>query len=623
MDKKIYTNYIDTYFYIDNQEISYFAYLEEEIGIWIFIENINNRNIMLEEIVKAIIAEYIKEIEYSRDKIIYLFNYIYDKYLIEGMNIFILLSDYNSIIYLNKGNIEISVIKDNKKINIKNTDISEYIDISIDTRIIIQNNTHYNSIEAINILDAIKDGNTEEILQDISTGIREYSQNNTNTSCIILMVNKVQNDSKIVYKKSKKINKPLLIFSILLVIVLAYYINTYRIIIRENKIIDKIQKYNKEIDAKNYINAKILLKDSIYDYNNITKMRYTYISRNKINDISTKIAGYKENLSDVETMIEIDEDIVKADSEYDSNRYDVALQKYKDIDNKLEKIKLEKVNLEKYIDDKIKVTKALGKVKAEEQLADKYMEEEDYAKAYEIYNSIQQLYLDNNKQEYISSILIDKIKKAKEIIDMYNDNIDILMKEARDNVDKKYMISKKIYEEALTLSEKINNIDKSKIINNMIKEIENNISYANKQAIEYHNKAIEDISNKKYNAGISVLEETLNIYEKLEDVENISIIKKKIIDTKRKNKNEENKKAINKVIDKKYLENSMKKTIKYSEEKGDEYLRNNRWDKGAVEYQRALSVIEELGDETNKKRIEEKLKYAKQKMGKEWWEVWK
>lgn len=72
------------------------------------------------------------------------------------------------------------------------------------------------------------------------------------------------------------------------------------------------------------------------------------------------------------------------------------------------------------------------------------------------------------------------------------------------------------------------------------------------------------------------------------------------------------------------LDKEILKSIMFNIKQGDEYLKNNQFEKAYKEYKRALEMAKEIKiDNKILLNTNKKIDFIKNKVSKKWWELWK
>lgn len=241
--------------------------------------------------------------------------------------------------------------------------------------------------------------------------------------------------------------------------------------------------------------------------------------------------------------------------------------------------------------------------------------------------------LENILKEYEKSFFNINIKDLEIYKERYKKNID----EIKLKLDNRYVnIEKLINDDIIKSLEEIKFLrdeylklglkNEVEYLNRFEKEVDEKINILEEKMKNNFSQHNSYYNNKEYTTAISYLEKSLYFANLLNNEEKKKEIEGKIrlIYKKKKNIENENKKKNEKTLDKEKLEFEIKKSIKLSIEKGDDYLKNDEYEKAFIEYKRALELMGKVNYSKNiRKEVEKKLQYISKKKDKKWWELWK
>ncbi|WP_067320151.1 ligand-binding sensor domain-containing protein [Streptobacillus felis] len=241
--------------------------------------------------------------------------------------------------------------------------------------------------------------------------------------------------------------------------------------------------------------------------------------------------------------------------------------------------------------------------------------------------------LENILKEYEKSFFNINIKDLEIYKERYKKNID----EIKLKLDNRYVnIEKLINDDIIKSLEEIKFLrdeylklglkNEVEYLNRFEKEVDEKINILEEKMKNNFSQHNSYYNNKEYTTAISYLEKSLYFANLLNNEEKKKEIEGKIrlIYKKKKNIENENIKKNEKTLDKEKLEFEIKKSIKLSIEKGDDYLKNDEYEKAFIEYKRALELMGKVNYSKNiRKEVEKKLQYINKKKDKKWWELWK
>ncbi|WP_156300470.1 ligand-binding sensor domain-containing protein [Streptobacillus canis] len=444
--------------------------------------------------------------------------------------------------------------------------------------------------------------------------LKENDEINVLINDIILtkvLINKINTKTK--FKTNNIFLQYLFIFSILFIIsyfiLISMFVNKiYENIENEIKMININKDFNYENNNKIFINIEILLKrlDKKYLFltrNNITK-KEQYINKiniaKKNNEILKKVFEIKE----LSKILIKNREFLNAKNEYIKIK-----SKIEEVDNEL---------LE-YIEKDIREIDRLVIIQNDEL----FLTDDDLIKNIKIVDKLigeyEKSYFDINILDLneIKSKNQNRINEIKKVLDERNSKLDELIK--NDILNAKVELEELIegYSK-LSLNLERESLEKRKI------EIDEKIEYLKSEMNELFEKHKKYYDNKEYITSVSYLEKSLYFANLLNNQNKIKEIEGRIrlIYKQKKKDDDENKKI--KPVNKEKLEFEIRKSIKLSIEKGDDYLKNNDFEKAYIEYKRALDSMPKVNySKTTQNEVNKKIEYIKRKMGKKWWELWK
>lgn len=572
----------------------YSNYYDENISIWTIINYDENlyKDYLIDELHSFIVTNILDMNKYKETIFNKLFKKI-NKFILEikndneinddkGMNLLIIISDYNSILVALTMGFKIEVIRNDdkfKEIELKEGNligINNYFNLGILTEPFI-----------LNKKDIIKITLNNELIIDV-------------------LINEINKFS--LYKKKKK-NKYIFVIIFFLLITLYIYINNYTIKNSFNKYYELDEKL---LVSKLEDKSQILIEKS-----NILKnldKKYIYLSKNNI--IKRQIEINNLNVLKLEYMniMEIikTEDFIKR--EIKIRNFSLALDKYKEI---YEKIK----NYNSiFLDYKIKIKKhieELEKLKENKNYEDDFvLDDENIVSSIKKFKEILKIY---QKSSYDINV-----KDLKEIEKGYNEVLNDLSLRINEMIVKSEVLKEndllKSKEEYLKIKEllvQLNNNTMILEVESAIKEIEEEIKYLYDEVKKNIYEAENEYESNNFEGALTYYIQAKEYLKKLNEKEKIKEINSKIrIINKKMNKSDG-------YINSSKMKNYMIKTIKLSITKGDELLKSNLFDKALIEYTRALEIIDEIKyDENVRNKTIKKIEYIKNKDKKKWWNIW-
>ena len=601
-----------------------FGYLEnDDYGIYSYIkkENEVKDDTLLETIINISIEEFQNNPEYSMKNIKNIIYTLNEKILevnidnIEFSMLYIV-TDYNSLVYMSCGSLSFNLIRNDNIIisnlldkNFIGINKSFYINTAKENIYFVKNDRLV--ICSKNLLDLI---NVYEKLENLEI--------NTTTSYILssLEVVEVLDRSLFVNKSKYNIIKYLFII-IILILIYFFVINLY--ISMQYKEIDKLDnKFKIAIESKNLLKSKEYLNEEIILLKNLDK-KYIFISKkDALNKLNKKIQ--KESILEKLNLIEVNLRNIEIEKENIKNRkFENVLKEYIKLENILDifpeyflKFKEEvEVNIEE-------ITRLINNQKKEKESIfseDRlFMSIKDLKEIIEVYKNskfkINVIDLENKLNEYVEIAEKYKLKVDEDIV-----NVKILQNENITLAEKK-LIEIKNNLEALEDNIRLKEVDE--ILGNVREEIK-----YNKDELEKNfNQGLIEYENKNYEDSIEYFKYALNSSEKLNNLERAKEIKDRI---RYISKKIEEKRLKENTIDKNIkndenIKKEIMKSIMLSIQKGDEYLKNNEFKNAYIEYKRAMDMSNKINiDKTIKNKTQKKIEYIKNKLNKNWCELWK
>lgn len=425
-----------------------------------------------------------------------------------------------------------------------------------------------------------------------------FDFNNPNNSIAINL--KLTEKSEISLYQEKSLNfKKIGVIFLITSIILIYLYHNYSL---SKEILDI--KFNiKRVYQTPVINLKKVkieeIKNEVSKLTNDKRM-YIYIGKYK------ELLNEKSNLekeSETYTIInESIENVLKVNEKDFNNSIPILEKEYtrlKDI-----KTKLNIAEIIKIIENKISRSNKYKEVFYKEEEANKYIKSEKYELAVDLYDEIIKIYTELGEDSYIKNNIFNKINEIREKLYILNTNIDELEREYLKFKDIKYKLSldilTKLLEEYLKTSNEEKIIETQKRKDNIMKkinEVKSNIDVNIKLANKYYN-------NQKYVEAIEIYNNLFDEINRIEDNNLLKEIKNRIYNIQLKIRTKNNISNNLKILE----ENKKIKQEQYIISKkliseGDNYLKNNEFDKSLEKYIKALKLVEK--DDSLKEYIEQ------------------
>lgn len=473
-----------------------------------------------------------------------------------------------------------------------------------------------NCIGGINDLEVAISNNSKLEVNDTIFIEGTNSWTNKNIDYVLLNVQKIKLKSN---QKHKFFNKSFLTrLSIFLFSILFFIINSLRknIIYNEIKKLQHSKKvYIKQLDVQNL--SEIIKKENIL-YNEFTNKKFLLKSNNDIQKIQdAKNLNYQIEL-EIEKIKKIKESLIRANN-YENNFNYADANKIYDNLLKNSQLKFFDINeLNQKINKGYNRTKEYNSLISLEEQAEIFLKENQYKKALDCLTQIEKIYTKYDQKNKITNSFIEKTKYCNnKLIELENDSNS--RQEKLDNLEKSNLKDALDEYDKLIINYDVlgDNITKERL---MLKrnELEQLIEKEKNNAKEYTNIAKKYISKKKYKQALDYLIDSNKIYNKIrlekeknENNQLIRDIKQYLRDNiEYKNENEKN-----------YDKNKIIESINLSIKEGDNSIKEKKWDKAIVEYNRAIEFSKKINLDT--KQIESKLAYAIKSKNKKWFDIWK
>lgn len=598
-----------------------FGYIENEnYTLWIFVakEKKINEDKLLNKILELGILKYIENPIYSKEninKIIFEINLeIMEEKLINNIDthfsMIYLISDYNSIFFSVLGDFNIKILR-NKNIYYELENYSTYL--SSENIKIVSLNDKLTLLKDDNIL--IQSKNIIDNISFENESIQLKKELNEKYFLASMKFNDILERS--IYENKNNFVK--IIFLIFFIILSYIFFNIYYVkyifnyMENRNKFyLEKIKKLDlNDLDIEINLDLKIINKLNkkyiLLLKKDIEKKELYIFNANKILNEYNKLKEILKKLNEVEEYI------------YERN-FEKALEEYMKekiiIENFNTEIKIYGVKLE----ERISILKKLLDNKKRE---DKYIfDENNIVKSFKEYEDILNTYKKFNLKIYIDDIYLN-YEKYKKDVENLKLRINELIIEAEILKVEDIIESKNKYIEIIEILKDLDEKNKLKEMEEKLKQVIEEIEYNKSELDKNYNFSLKEYDDKNYKSALEYIILAKENALKLKEYEKIKEINSRIIFLNKKIDEIENIKQEKDFKDKNiFLE--MKKSMNLSINKGDEYLKQAKYSEAIIEYERALEIMNKLNiDFEIKNKTNKKIEFAKNRLNKKWWEVWK
>ena len=338
--------------------------------------------------------------------------------------------------------------------------------------------------------------------------------------------------------KRKLIKKIILVILIIVVIILFVIIWNVK---RRNGILQAATQYEKladeEILKKNFNNSIDNLKLEIGEYEKLKPKSKGIIgfltnAEKKRADASKKIDEINKKIGETEKIKKAFSDINEGNEMFNSGNYDEANVKYQQAkynlnDNSYKRDELNTEEILTTLDSRINSTVKLKEAKALETAGDTAVNEGSYNLAKVSYKNAADMYLANGRADYVSQVekkleeITDKEKTAYNGAMLAENKGDSL---AQSNINS----SKEAYYQARQMYQTLGDTVKVGEIDNKIQELNSQQNADLQTANNLVQEGLSQITANNPAQAINILTQAKNIYQKMKDTNNASVVSKYI-----------------------------------------------------------------------------------------------
>ena len=338
--------------------------------------------------------------------------------------------------------------------------------------------------------------------------------------------------------KSKLIKKIILVMLIIVVIILFVVIWNVK---RRNGILQAATQYEKladeEILKKNFNNSIDNLKLEIGEYEKLKPKNKGIIgfltnAEKKRADASKKIDEINKKIGETEKIKKAFSDINEGNEMFNSGNYDEANVKYQQAkynlnDNSYKRDELNTEEILTTLDSRINSTVKLKEAKALEVAGDTAVNEGSYNLAKVSYKNAADMYLANERADYVSQVekkleeITDKEKTAYNGAMLAENKGDSL---AQSNINS----SKEAYYQARQMYQTLGDTVKVGEIDNKIQELNSQQNADLQTANNLVQEGLSQITANNLAQAINILTQAKNIYQKMKDTNNANAVSKYI-----------------------------------------------------------------------------------------------
>lgn len=338
--------------------------------------------------------------------------------------------------------------------------------------------------------------------------------------------------------KRKLIKKIILVMLIIVVIILFVVIWNVK---RRNGILQAATQYEKladeEILKKNFNNSIDNLKLEIGEYEKLKPKSRGIIgfltnAEKKRADASKKIDEINKKIGETEKIKKAFSDINEGNELFNSGNYDEANVKYQQAkynlnDNSYKRDELNTEEILTTLDSRINSTVKLKEAKALEVAGDTAVNEGSYNLAKVSYKNAADMYLANERADYVSQVekkleeITDKEKTAYNGAMLAENKGDSL---AQSNINS----SKEAYYQARQMYQTLGDTVKLGEIDNKIQELNSQQNADLQTANNLVQEGLSQITANNPAQAINILTQAKNIYQKMKDTNNANAVSKYI-----------------------------------------------------------------------------------------------